>query len=190
MCRICGEEGESVNHVTNECSKLAQREHKRHHDNVAPYVHWQLCRKTELKRTDKWYKHTPERVVENEGFKVLWDFNVQCDRMVEARRPDVVFVDKQAMKAKIIVIAIPGDARVKYKELEKIEKYKLVREEVRKLWKLMKVTVVPVVIGALRAVSDVFDKRMEKLGTTIRIVVIQKTAQLRTATIIRNVFSL
>ena len=32
-------------------------------------------------------------------------------------------VDKQARVAKIIDIAIPGDARVKDKELEKIEKY-------------------------------------------------------------------
>ena len=35
------------------------------------------------------------------------------------------------------------------------------------MWKLKKVTVVPVVIGALGVVFDMFDKRMEKLGTTI-----------------------
>ena len=57
-------------------------------------------------------------MVENKGFKVLWDFNVQCDRMVKARRPEIGFVDKQAMEAKIISIAIAGDARVKDKELE------------------------------------------------------------------------
>ena len=33
--------------------------------------------------------------------------------MVEARRPDIIFVDKQAKEAKIIDIALPGDARVK-----------------------------------------------------------------------------
>ena len=33
----------------------------------------------------------------------------------------------------IIDIAIPGDARVKDKELEKIEKYQLLREEIRKV---------------------------------------------------------
>ena len=68
--------------------------------------------------------------------------------MVETRRADNVFFDKQALEAKIIDIAIPGDAQVKDKELEKIEKYQLLREEIRKLWKLKKVTVVPVVIGA------------------------------------------
>ena len=58
-------------------------------------------------------------MVENTGFKVLWDFKIQCDRMVEATRLDIVFVDKQAKEAKIIDIAIPGDASVKDKELEK-----------------------------------------------------------------------
>ena len=106
-------------------------------------------------------------MVENQGFKVLWDFNVQCDRiMVEAQRLDIVFIDKQAMGAKIINIAIPGDARVKDKKLEKIEKYQLLREEIRKL---KKICVVPVVIRTLGTVSDMFDKHMEKLGTIIRL---------------------
>ena len=79
---------------------------------MARYVHWQLCGKAELERADQWHKHTPEQVV--------WDFNVQCDRMAEARSPDIIFVDKQAKEAKIIDVAIPGDTRVKDKELEKI----------------------------------------------------------------------
>ena len=97
---------ESVSHLTSECCKLAQHGYKRRHDNVARYVHWQLCGKAELERADQWYKHTPEQVVENTGFKVLWDFNVQCDRMVEARRTDIIVVNKQTKEAKIIDIAI------------------------------------------------------------------------------------
>ena len=49
-------------------------------------------------------------------------------------------ISKQ-VEVKIIDIAIPGDARVKEKELEKLEKYQLLREEIRKLWKVKKVTV-------------------------------------------------
>ena len=60
----------------------------------------------------------------------------------------------------------------------------------RKLWKLKKVAVVPVLIGALGAVSDMFDKHMVKLDTTIRLEVIQKTALLGHARLLRNVWSL
>ena len=107
--------------------------------------------------------------------------------MVEARRPDNVFVDKEAMAAKIIDIAIPGAARVKDKEVKKMEKFQLLREEIRKLWKVKKVTVAPVIVGALGGLSDMFDKHME---TTIRIEVIQKTALLGTARLLRNVSSI
>ena len=179
-----------MSHLVSECSKLAQREYKRRHDNVARYVHWQLCLKGGFERAAKWYEQKPEGVVENDNFKILWDFTIQCDRMVEARRPDIVFVDKKEKEVKIIDIAVPGDVRVKDKELEKIEKYQLLREEVGRIWGMKKVIVVPVVIGALGAVSNGFDKHLEKIGINIKLEVIQKTALLGTARILRTVLSL
>ena len=32
-CRMCGQTGETINHIASECSKLAQREYKRRHGN-------------------------------------------------------------------------------------------------------------------------------------------------------------
>ena len=34
LCRMCGERGETVQHIICECKKLAQREYKRRHDTV------------------------------------------------------------------------------------------------------------------------------------------------------------
>ena len=45
LCRICGERGETVQHIICECKKLGQREYKRKHDTVAKLVHWKLCEK-------------------------------------------------------------------------------------------------------------------------------------------------
>ena len=50
LCRMCGEKGESIGHVVSECEKLAQREYKRRHDNVARIVHWTLCGRYDLER--------------------------------------------------------------------------------------------------------------------------------------------
>ena len=55
--------------------------------------------------------------MESENFKILWDFTVQCDRKIEARRPDIVFTDKKEREVVIIDVAIPDDDRVKDKEL-------------------------------------------------------------------------
>ena len=40
--RMCGETGKTISHILSECSKVAQRECKRRHENVARMVHWKL----------------------------------------------------------------------------------------------------------------------------------------------------
>ena len=158
---------------------------------MARYIHWQLCGKCGLERANNWYEQKPEGVVESENFKILWDFTIQCDRRVEARRPDIVFVDKKEREVVIIDVAIPGDDRVKDKEqLEKVEKYQLLKDEIAKVWQMRKVIVVPVVIGALGAVSVNFKENMRQIGVKVRLAVIQKTALLGTAKILRKVLSL
>ena len=60
--------------------------------------------------------------MENEEVKVLWDINVQCDNVIEAKRPDIILIDKNEQKGTIIDIAVPTDVRVGEKESEKMEK--------------------------------------------------------------------
>ena len=88
-------------------------------------------------------------MVESENFKKLLNFTVQCDRKIEARRPDIVFIDKKEREVVIIEVAILGDDRVKDKELEKLEKYELLKDEIAKVWCMRKVIVVPVLLGPL-----------------------------------------
>ena len=83
-------------------------------------------------RANSWYEQKPKGVVESENSKILWDFTVQCDRKIEARRPDIVFIDKKEKEVVIIEVTIPGDDRVKDKELEKLEKYQLMKMKLQK----------------------------------------------------------
>ena len=72
--------------------------------------------------------------MKSENFKILWGFTVQCDWKIEARRPEIVFVDNRDREAIIIDIAIPGDRRVKGEDQEEVEKYQLLKDEVAKVW--------------------------------------------------------
>ena len=85
---------------------------------------------------------------------------------------------------------MPRDGRVHEKELEKIEKYQELRMEINRLWQLKKVQVVPVVIGALESVTKDFVQLMEKLGIPGGVGVVQKTALLGTAKILRMVLEM
>ena len=55
LCRLCGEKDEMINLIISECNKLAQKEYKRRHDNIARLVHWKLCCKYGIDRSEKWY---------------------------------------------------------------------------------------------------------------------------------------
>ena len=122
LCRLCGERGESVQHLVSGCQKLAQKEYKRRHGNIAKKVHWDLCEKNGLEHTEKWYEHIPEGAVENEEVKVLWNINVQCDNVIKVRRPHIILVDKKERQGIIIDAAVPTDARVGEKERKKMKK--------------------------------------------------------------------
>ena len=153
MCRMCNEREETIFHILSECQKLAQTEYKKRHDKVAQLVHWNLCKRYGIDHDRNWYNHTAEKVLENDKAKILWDFSIQTDHVIQARRPDIVVKDKELDHTWIIDIAVPGDGRVKEKEREKVEKYQELARELRKLWRTS-TTVVPIVVGALGAVAQ------------------------------------
>ena len=67
--------------------------------------------------------------------------------MIEARRPDIILIDKKEQNGIIIDIAVPADVRVGEKERKKMEKYQDLKREIERLWRFKMVEVVPVVIG-------------------------------------------
>ena len=145
------------------------------------------CKKYDLESKDKWYEHVPLGCVENDTIKLLWDINVQCDHVIEARRPDIILVDKENKVCTIIDVAVPGDIRVGEKETEKVEKYQDLKREIAKIWKMKEVKVVPIVVGALGSVSRSLGKWIDKLGIKIKTEFLQRTALLGTARILRKV---
>ena len=186
-CRMCGEKGETVWHIVSECAKLAQKEYKRRHDNVARIIHWELCNKFGLEKARYWYEHKPEGVIENDQVKILWDFMIQCDHMIEHRKPDIVVVNKEDKSCMVIDIACPGDIRVAEKENEKVQRYDDLKREIKKLWSMKTVQVVPVVIGALGTVSNKIEMWIKTIGVNVKVGHMQKTTLLGTARILRKV---
>ena len=113
-------------HLLVECVELAQREHKRRHDNVARMVHWKLCDKF---KSEEWYPHNPQTVSANVNHTLIWDMNIQCGNVTVEKKPDIVIVNKMEKTAIITDVAIPGDKRIIDKETEKIEKYQNLKRD-------------------------------------------------------------
>ena len=96
--------------------------------------------------------HNPASVLENDTHKHLWDFDIQTDHLILARRPDHIVINKKKKKkkekrtCKIVDFALPADW-IKLKESEKKDKYLDLVKEFKKVWN-MKVTIILIVIGA------------------------------------------
>ena len=54
----------------------------------------------------------PEIALEKEDYKILRDFSMQTDHVIEAQRPDLVVVDKKRRTCKITDAAVAGDSRI------------------------------------------------------------------------------
>ena len=95
--------------------------------------------------------------------------------MIEARKTDIIVINKKERKGIIIDIALPADVRVVEKEGGKVGKtLKELKREIGRLWKLNVAEVVSVVIGALGSVIKGFDRWIEKLGIPVNVGVMLK----------------
>ena len=145
-----------------------------------------MCRKFQFDHTNKWYIYNPAPVQENDTHKLLWDFNIQTDHLIPARRPDLIIINNKKKICKIVDFAVPADHRISLKESEKKDKYLDLARELKKLWN-MKVTIVPIVIGALGTITKALLKGPEDLEIGRQVETIQTTALLRMARILRQV---
>ena len=69
------------------------------------------------------HANNPAAAPEIDTHKFLWDFDIQTDHLISAKRPDLIVIDKKKRTSKIIDFDIPADHRIKLKENEKKDKY-------------------------------------------------------------------
>ena len=72
LCHLCHSCDETVDHLISSCSYIAQSQYKARHDQVASFVHWQLCKSVGFGVVNKWWNHLPEKVLSNSTCKILW----------------------------------------------------------------------------------------------------------------------
>jgi hypothetical protein len=192
-CRMCKQYYETVEHVVCGCPRMANVEYVVRHDRVGALIHWALARKWNFATPDKYYHHVPEKILESHECKILWDFSIRTDKTVKSQRPDMIIVLKNEKLCFVLDFAIPWDVRVKNKMQEKREKYEELAFELKRIWKMVKVEIIPIIIGALGAVwrTDL-QKQLAKLGIDhiMKVSTLQKEALLGTSRILRKTLNM
>ena len=157
--KCSGERDETINHIICEWSKLVQKEYKTRHDWVGKVIHRKMCKKFKFEHSNKWYLHNPATVLENDTHKILWDVDIQTDHPISTRAQHLIVINNKNKNktCKIVDFAVPDDHGIKLKESEKkMDKYLDFARKLKKLW-IMKVTIIPIVIGAFGTITKLKD---------------------------------
>ena len=69
----------------------------------------------------------------NDAYKLLWDFDIQTDNLISARRQDLIIINNNKKRTcKIVNFVVPADHRIKLKESEKKDKFVDLARELKK----------------------------------------------------------
>ena len=109
--------------ATSSCFYTAQTQHKKRHDLVALYIHWILAKLAGFCIHKQWWKHVPEKVLDNSDSKILWDYIIQTGSSLSHNRPDITFFNKQKAEIKVIDVVILGGSWISQKSVEKRDRY-------------------------------------------------------------------
>ena len=126
-------------------------------------------------------------MLESSDVKIFWDFPIQTDKKLPHNKPDIVVVETTSRTCHIIDVTCPGDCRIRLKEEEKVNKYRDLAFEVKTLWKLKKVTITLIVIGALGTYTDRLEKYLKDIHVGLQNNTMQKTVPFGSARILRQV---
>ena len=188
-CRLCKEQDETINHIISGCKMLAATKYLHRHNQIATYLHWCIAKDMGVEVAPSWLKHKPQESVSKDGKVLLWDMKIITDTRVPANRPDIIVHDKEKKSCLIIDVAVPVDKNSVKKIAEKITKYRDLEIEIQKCWGLTKVKTVPIVVGALGTICSGLEDYLKLVSPNARLNIIQKTALLGTAHILRNVLT-
>jgi len=126
LCRRCGKESETIQHITAACEQLVPTEYVKRHNGLATIIYQKLAEAAEL-IDDKspYYKYTPAIVLENENFKLYWNRSILTDKTIPFNRPDITFMNKKTKNTFLIDIAVPNTHNLAKTITDKRNKYQV-----------------------------------------------------------------
>ena len=101
-------------------------------------------------------------------------------------RPDITLVQKDTQEWTLIDIAVPADQNIINTEEEKVDRYQDLAFEIKRIHRASKVTVIPIITGALGTISKNAKSWHEKLKILDIVGSAQLSAILGTAHILRK----
>ncbi|XP_044757798.1 uncharacterized protein LOC123315955 [Coccinella septempunctata] len=188
-CRLCNNYEETIQHLSSGCSQIAGTKYLSRHNDMGKVVHQQMClREGLLRHFTPYHLYTPQALLENENTKIYWDLTVVTDLGIEHNRPDMVVWNKVNETALIIDFAVPLDNNLSKAYGEMVAKYEALARQMKDLWKLKSVKIMPLIISANGLVHRRTAAHVEELNLPQNTITwMQKAVILGTVSIVRQI---
>ena len=161
-----------------------QTQYKKRHNLVASFIHWNLAKLARFCVHEQWWKHVPEKVLNNSDWKNLWDYTFQTGSSLPHDRPDITFFI--SAKIKFIDVSILEDSQISQKSVEKSDRYRDLSMIVSRLWNTS-TFVAPLIVGTLGLISTNLHQSLNLIGLPSTIIpVIPKSVLLSTSRILSH----
>jgi len=131
LCRRCGKELETIQHITTSCEQLAPTEYINRRYGLAKAIHQKLAEAAELTEDKSpYYNYTPAIVLKNDNFKPYWNRSIFTDKTMPFNGTDVTFMNKRRKKTFLIDMAVPNTHNLAKTITEKQNKYQELANEI------------------------------------------------------------
>jgi ribosomal protein L37E len=165
LCRRCGKESETIQHITATCEQLAPTEYVKRHDGLAKVIHQKLAETAELiEDKGPYYKYTPANVLENDNFKLYWNCSIITDKTIPSNPSDITLMNKKTKNTFLIDVAVPNTHNLAKTITDKQNKYQELENEICTMWKQNAVQVFPIVISSTGVIPKLLPQSLKRLN--------------------------
>uniref|UniRef100_H3APZ7 Reverse transcriptase zinc-binding domain-containing protein n=1 Tax=Latimeria chalumnae TaxID=7897 RepID=H3APZ7_LATCH len=187
-CHFCGTTTKSIQHIVDSCSVLSYSKYLPWHNNITKSIHQQLAKDNGLLREETpHFKYQPAWILEKDDVKIYWDEPITTDHTVAHNRPDILVLDRKNKRADIIDTAIPNDENISKTWAEKIRKYQDFAIDLKHVYQLESMRVLPVIISTNGLVPKALHQIFKHLRLSKKLISqCQKSALLAMARIVQK----
>ena len=187
-CRKCHMTSETIEHIVSGCPLLAQTYYLHRHNQIANIIHQKLAIKYKLlQESTPYYKYKPQAVLDNQNYKLYYDRAVITDQTIHHNRPDIILMDKKSKHTYLIDIAVPSCVNLEKTWEAKLSKYYELSQEVKKMWKQARVSIIPLVISGIGLIPRKLHDSIKQLELPANTYIeMQKAVIINTCSIVRK----
>jgi len=191
LCRRCGKESETIQHIIAACEQLPTTEYVKRHDGLAKTIHQKLAETAELiDDKSSYYKYKPANVEESENLKLYSIRSIHTDKIIIINRTDITFMNKKTKKNILLDIAVPHKHNLAKTITDKQNSYQELTNEVCAMWKQKAAQVIPIVISSTALLPKSVSQGLIRLNFNPNTYIqTQKSVILGTCSIVRNVLN-